>query len=479
MKRKLSSLIMALTGIALLASCSGNNTPAKSDDELWICAYNGGYGEQWLKDVCEAFTEKTGIPVHYDVSTSLLDTLESSLKNGSDYDLFMSHDIPWQRFAANGYLANLDDLYTTAVDGFSGTFKDRLVEGAADLSKIAGEDGTEHYYKVPYTQGAGGFIYNVKMFQDNGWSVPTTYDELVTLCQTIIDAKIQVGARETVKPFAWAGKDRQYYWDYPMFEWWYQLAGKEKWETIKAYKGSDGTYAKGYEVYDPANGYKEFYQAYDMWWNLIANNSANSTTTSYSDTIASARANFILGKAAMIPYASWGKYELEQTNEGPLDFDIALMKTPKATAESEEVNFMVGFGDSMIVPSASTHQDLAKQFLNFMATAKAGEIFVKDTEGSFLAFDYSDVDLSAIENGDTYIKSIHQKLSNTNISIVSTNPITYLTTNKVMPWAGNTYYYDKAASEPASYTSAIIGETMYGEVKSGWASWLKTAGLSD
>jgi len=472
------SAAVLLGSVALLAGCESSSS-SSGERELYICAYDGGYGSTWLENMASEFTAKTGIKVQADVSTTLLDRLEDSLKNGGDYDIYMSHDINWQTYAASGYLASLDDLYETSIDGFEGkTFKDRLVAGAADLSKAEGPTaGEEHYYKVCYTQGAGGFIYNVDMFKEHGWTVPTTYADLVTLCQTIVDAKIEVGDREYLAPFAWSGADRQYYWDYPVFEWWAQLAGVDKINTIKKYLGPTGQYSDGYEMYNPDSYHKEFLEAYDMWWNLIANTSANSVASSYSDSLGTAQSNFNHGKAAMIPYAQWGKYELESTNGGSLDFDIAMMKTPKAATDSADVNYMVGFGDSMIVPANSPNQDIAKQFLAYMATADGCRTFVKDAKGSFLAFDYSTVDLSDIEATDLYTKSIHEKLSATNINLVSDNPITWWNTNKVMPWITNAYYYTKAAAKPADYTGAKIGPTMYDTAKKGWAGWLSNAGL--
>jgi spermidine/putrescine-binding protein len=450
-----------------------------SVDELWICVYDGGYGTQWLTDVSAAFTKATGIPVHFDADTSVLDRIESALKDGGDYDIYMSHGINWQSYAANGWLADLDDLYTSSVDGFTGTFADRLANGAAALSKIAGADGTEHYYKVCYTQGAGGFVYNVDMFKNNNWTVPTTYDELATLCQTIVNAKISDGGHGTVSPFAWSGKDRQYYWDYPIFEWWYQLAGADKINTVTKYMGPTGKYADGYEMYNPDSYYKEFMQAYGMWYDLIANNSANSVASSYSAALSTAQSNFVNQKAAMIPYAQWAKYELSAiADDGKLPFDIAMMKTPKATSSAVDCNYMVGFGDSMVVPANSKQIVNAKKFLNFMATQEACKTFVKDSNGAFLAFDYNKVDLSDLETSDTFIKSVHEKLSSNDFSLSSTNPITYRTTNCVMPWVNNKYYYQSACQKPTENTSALVGAAVYSTAKTNWPTWLRNASLS-
>lgn len=115
-----------------------------------------------------------------------------------------------------------------------------------------------------------------------------------------------------------------------------------------------------------------------------------------------------------------------------------------------------------------------------MATYDACKNFVKDSHGSFLAFDYKDVDMSDIESKDTYIKSIHDKLNNsTNFSVLSKNPISYRTVNAVMPWPNNNYYYKNACAEPSKYTDQIVGEKVYTTAKTNWKTWLRTANLSD
>ena len=478
--KKIKRVALALALATFLTACGEDNpkgSGGSNERELWICAYDGGYGKEWINNMAESFQKKTGISVHVDVDTTILDRIETNLKNGGDYDIYMSHDINWRNYAAQGWLADLDDVYSAQVEGSSKTFEQKLVSGAAANSKFE-VNGEEHYYKVCYTQGAGGFVYNIDMFKENNWKVPTTYDELVNLCKTIVDAKLTNDAHKKVVPFAWSGSDRQYYWDYPVFEWWAQKAGLEKISTILEYKGPTGQYADGYEMYNPETYYKEFVEAYKMWWDLVANTPENSTSTARSDNLGKAQMAFANGEAAMIPYAQWAKYELESTNEGKLDFQFAMMKTPKVSASSEDYNYLVGFGDSVVVPSNSPNIDLAKKFLSYMATDQCCHDFVRDAKGAFLAFDYRDIDLSDLEQGDPYVKSIHEKLSENNFALVSKNPITYLTTNKVMPWVNNDYYYAKAASDPSSNQASTVGSKIYEAAKSGWASWCRSAGLA-
>jgi len=480
-KTILGLLVLSSLGAVALASCGGGNDRDGSDS-IYICVYDGGYGYAWAEKLAEEYEEETGVEVVVEPDTSILDRIESALKDGGDYDLYFSHDIKWQNYASEGLLANLDDLYETEIEGTGGkTFAERTATGANAASKAEGDDGEEHYYKACWTQGAGGFIYNIDMFEEYGWSVPETYDDLVSLCATIRSEARKSSSGETIVPFAWSGKDRQYYWDYPIQEWWAQLAGMDKVNQVYKYLGPDGSYSKGYEMYNPDTYYKEFMEAYDMWYDLIAAQSENSVANAYSINLNSAKSAFVTGKAAMIPYAHWGKYELEAiTDSGSLDFDIAMMATPKAKADSDPMNFMVGYGDSAIIPANATNVEGAKDFLAFLARYDSCKTFAQESHGSFLAFDYADVDMSDIEETDTYTKSIHEKLTkSTNFSCLSDNPITYRTVNAVMPWPNNTYYYDKACGDPSKYTAQYVGEQVYNTAKSNWSVWMRTAGLSD
>lgn len=57
-------------------------------------------------------------------------------------------------------------------------------------------DGT---YGVPYVANAAGILYNRAMFQEHGWEIPTTWDELTKLCEDI--------QSEGILPFYFGFKD--------------------------------------------------------------------------------------------------------------------------------------------------------------------------------------------------------------------------------------------------------------------------------
>lgn len=57
----------------------------------------------------------------------------------------------------------------------------------------------EGTYAVPYVANAAGILYNKDMFAEHGWEIPTTWDELITLCDSI--------KAEGILPFYFGFKD--------------------------------------------------------------------------------------------------------------------------------------------------------------------------------------------------------------------------------------------------------------------------------
>ena len=470
--------ILPLVATASLLAMTGCIKGGRKANELYVTVYDGGYGTDWIDQVAKDYEAKTGIKVVWTADQSILERMDSELDAPSS-DIYMSHDIRWQEYAEAGQLEVLDDLYESEVEGTSKTFKQRLCSGAEEVSKL--EDG--HYYKVCYTQGAGGLIYNMDMFEANGWTVPTTYAELDALCQQIVDAHVPTEDLGEVVPIAWSGADREYYWDYIVFEWWAQLAGDAAINKYKAFKGDDGKYLTGYQVYNPSTNHKEFVQAYDMWHDLIAKNPSYSCDKPQDTKLVTASSLFASGAAAMIPYAQWAKYEIQQNTGISFDFDIAMMKTPKVNAEASDYNYNVGFGDSIIIPSSipETSKAAAKEFLRYLAGKEACKTFVDKARGAFLAFDYSIVDLGDLLN-DTYIKSVKEKLTEAKqFNLVSMNPVAYINSASIMPWIGNTYYQTNAFASPedSKYSAETAGNNIYSTAQNGWSSWCKLAGVSD
>ena len=469
MKKIISLMLGAAVAVSVLIAGAGCAPQKSQAGVVTIGYYDGGYGTAWLDDVIDKYRTETGGEVVYDANSSVLATMESDLRDDNAYDIYISHGIPMERYAASGYLKNLDDLYTEEVsEGV--TFEDRVIDSALEVSKYEG-----HYYKVPYTQGVGGIVYNKTMFEENKWPVPDTYEGLVALCKTIRDAKIEV-EDSYVAPFVWSGNGEEYMWDYLVNEWWAQMVGVDKIEKTVQYESM--------EVFDPNGNYKEFKQAYSLWYDLIAAEKGNSVSGVEGLTKTTSQAAFKNGLAAMIPNAHWIYNEMSSLDLG---FEMGFMPTPAAPGTTGETkyNYLVGFGDSIVVSANTPNYEEVKSFLKFLARPESCASFTEKTNGTFLAFDYSSVtiDSSAVTpQAMTFIQSVKDKLeTSVSFSTYSSAKISYMT-NELMTFPGNQYFYTAAYTNSSSLingniTPDSVFDYLYSYVQNNWNRWTIMAGL--
>ncbi len=132
-----------------------------------------------LKDICQDYStlnpNVTITPINVPYS-NIESQIMSMLRSGGLPDVFCFWSNACYNLADGGYLANIDDFVAQEKqnylnDGFS------LEDG-----KING-----HYYAAPFRASGYVIVYNKVMFEEYGWDVPTTLEELESLCYQVID----------------------------------------------------------------------------------------------------------------------------------------------------------------------------------------------------------------------------------------------------------------------------------------------------
>jgi len=98
-------------------------------------------------------------------------------------------DINYSYFIDAGILADVSD-YPGITD---------INQGYRDILEGLEFVPTEGTYGVPYVANAAGILYNREMFKEHGWEIPTTWEEMITLCDTI--------QAEGILPFYYGFKD--------------------------------------------------------------------------------------------------------------------------------------------------------------------------------------------------------------------------------------------------------------------------------
>ena len=98
-------------------------------------------------------------------------------------------DINYSYFVDSDILIDISDY-----EGFSD-----VNEGYVDILEGLEFVPTEGTFGVPYVANAAGILYNREMFKEHGWEIPKTWEELLTLCDTI--------QSEGILPFYFGFKD--------------------------------------------------------------------------------------------------------------------------------------------------------------------------------------------------------------------------------------------------------------------------------
>src|SRR5579859_1733734 len=183
-----------------LAACSSSTSSAGAGSSSASAATSGGtisfgsnYSDPAPKQAFAALvanakqSTSVGITVNTVDHNTFQDDITSYLQGTPDDLATWFAGYRMQYFANQGLLAPIDDVWAKIGANFSDTVK----------SLCKGVDG--HYYFVPIYNYPWVVFYNKSTFASKGYTVPTTWDQMIALCK-----KMQ---QDGLIPFAFADKD--------------------------------------------------------------------------------------------------------------------------------------------------------------------------------------------------------------------------------------------------------------------------------
>ncbi|KUN82301.1 ABC transporter substrate-binding protein [Streptomyces griseoruber] len=176
-------------GIPLLSACGGSGT--SSDPKTVSLGSNASDAvpKKAFAEIYAAFKKQSGIAV--DVNTKDHNTFQEQINSylqGTPDDVFnWFAGYRMQFFAAKGLTSSIDDVWAKIGDNFPDAMK--------KLSK--GADGK--YYFVPLYTYPWALFYRKSVFQQHGYTVPTTWDQLIALCKQM--------KKDGLTPIAFGDKD--------------------------------------------------------------------------------------------------------------------------------------------------------------------------------------------------------------------------------------------------------------------------------
>lgn len=333
MKKAMYKTMAAVLGMVTVVGTA--SATAFADEEvtltIWGDTANQAVIEPVFDEINEAFEEAhPNIKIDYQWSGTF-DNINVAIQSDSLPDLFWvqgNKSTKMAELARNGYIRNLDEYNLDA---------SRYPESCIEYATVDGSIYCSYPAFIDYSL----FYYNKNMFEENGWEVPTTWSELETLCQTILDAGIQ--------PIAMGGAGD---WD----RYWLMQNAAPAFchETLQALKNgeTDIDYSGMEKLFDMYRNFSEKYMGKDF---------------QATDGVG-AQLTFTNGNAAMSIDGTWANSLYRD-----LDFEVGAFATPDENgatyAQSGESNYL-----TYAIATKCEHPDEAAEYLRFLNTPETEQI---------------------------------------------------------------------------------------------------------
>lgn len=190
-KKQLSVLLIsAIAASTLLTACGGTDKTADGKTVIELVHYKPEAVAVFEQLEEEFNATHDDIQLKIESPNDAMTILKTRFTREDYPDIIgIGGDINYSYFVDAEILMDISDY-----EGLS-TIKSSYVDILEGLEFVP----TEGTYGVPYVANAAGILYNRDMFEEHGWKIPETWDELMALCEEI--------ESEGIQPFYFGFKD--------------------------------------------------------------------------------------------------------------------------------------------------------------------------------------------------------------------------------------------------------------------------------
>ena len=373
--KKFFALLLTLALALSLAACGGKDSgsttppadsagssggeqapPPAEDVTITVAALASGYEEAYpgmWQEVCDAFTAETGVKVNLICDKNLEDVIGPSMQGGDFPDVIHlatgREKGLTEQFIKDRNIAELTDVLSMTVPGESVKVSDKIVGGFTETS-VTNPYGDGVTYLAPMFYSPCGLFYNAGLFEEKGWDVPATWDEMWALGDKAQAEGIYLFTYPTTG-----------YFDAFLYALMYSVGGPDFFNKAT-------TYAEG--VWDTP----EAQQCFDIIARLA----------SYTNPVTPAQANdqdftqnqqlVLDNKALFMPNGTWIVGEMAEAPRAD-GFKWGMTALPAAKAGGNGASYC--WLEQAWIPAAAPNLDAAKQFVAFLYSDAACAIFAK------------------------------------------------------------------------------------------------------
>ena len=365
--RKFLALLLALTMVFALAACGekapAEEAPAEAPAEgeaapaeevtIQVAALQSAYMDKnpnmW-KDVCDAFTAETGIKVELVTEKMLEDVIGPAIKAGNAPDfvhLSLGRELALpETLVKDEALTELTDILDITIPGEDVTVGDKV--GGSFGNASTNPYGDERIFLAPMFVSPCGLFYNAGLFEEKGWEVPTTWDEMWALGE--------VAKEEGMDLFCYAthGYLQEFF-----FSLVYSVGGLDLFNAVTNYEEG---------VWETEGGK----QVLDIMYKLAQNTNKDVPAQDNTQDFLKNQQLVLDNEALFIPNGPWIVGEMADAPRAE-GFKWGMAPIPAGQAGGD--CYALNWNEQCWIPASAKHVDEAQQFMAFMYSDKAAEIF--------------------------------------------------------------------------------------------------------
>ena len=423
----LISALLLVTGCTTTEKVEETTEPTEEVTEetteettvLKVSGLDGGYGSEGWAAVATAFEEETGIKVELNLEKNIAETLRPVLTSGKDVPdvIYLSVDAEGKltdTMISEQQVLDITDLLGMTIPGESGTVSDKIIPGFTDsLTSSPYQD--EKLYLAPINYSPCGLFYNAALFEEKGWTLPTTWEEMWALGDAAKAEGIALFTYPTTG-----------YFDAFFSALLNETAGPEVYSKLMTYDTAS------WEL-------PEVKEAFEIVGKLASYTEENTVANANADGFTKNQQLILDNKAIFVTNGTWLPGEMADAPRAE-GFKWGFMALPALDASSDR--FSTTFVEQVYIPSAATNVDAAKQFIAFIYSDKATELFynnggaviptvnasslIKDTDDNKLYYSIYDTGAKANAVGFAAVEPVE------GVDLTSASGILYGTVNSVV-----------------------------------------------
>jgi len=317
--------------------------------------FAGGFGDDYIK-YAASLQEKLhpGTTVKVQSIQKITEQLQPRFVAGNPPDVIDNSGanmIPMTDLVANGQLMDLAPLMDAlALDTPGKKFRDTLYPGSQDSAIF---DGKQYGVNIAYT--ISGIWYSKPGFEKAGYKYPTTWAEMLTLCE-------QIKKDGKASPWTYQGKYPYYIWGIVLNMLMYYAGGNDllmKIDNLEPNAWSDPAVKRAVE---------DLYQLWDKGY-ILKGTSGLTHTESQTE--------WLKGNATFIPCGNWLENEMKTVT--PEGFDMVVAPVPGyADGKGDQKAVNANGGETYIVPSKAKNPQQGMEYLRVLLSKDSAKYFAEN-----------------------------------------------------------------------------------------------------